>query len=120
MGKNDVACPPVEFIYQIPCHALVREMPPPAHHTLFECPGIRPDPEHARIYDQMVGNVQVKYLDASWHMVQDYELAMKNGYWVAGLKFMKKHNNVFISFFPPWLDPLFVPVLRDNPVYQEI
>ncbi|MGB9697953.1 MAG: AMP-binding protein [Thermodesulfobacteriota bacterium] len=43
-----------------------------------------------RIYEQMVRNVQVKYLDASWLKRKSYELAMKIGYYVADLKFAKK------------------------------
>jgi long-chain acyl-CoA synthetase len=43
-----------------------------------------------RIYEQMVRNVQVKYLDASWPKRKAYEWAMKIGYHVAELKFMKK------------------------------
>lgn len=43
-----------------------------------------------RIYEQMVRNVQVKYLDASWLKRKSYELAMKIGYHVADLKFAKK------------------------------
>lgn len=43
-----------------------------------------------RIYEQMVRNVQVKYLDASWLKRKSYELAMKIGYHVADLKFVKK------------------------------
>ncbi len=43
-----------------------------------------------RIYEQMVRNVQVKYLDASWLKRKSYELAMKVGYHVADLKFSKR------------------------------
>lgn len=43
-----------------------------------------------RIYEQMVRNVQVKYLDATWLKRKSYELAMKIGYHVADLKFAKK------------------------------
>ncbi len=43
-----------------------------------------------RIYEQMVRNVQVKYLDASWLKRKSYELAMKIGYHVADLKFTKR------------------------------
>lgn len=43
-----------------------------------------------RIYEQMVRNVQVKYLDASWIKRKSYELAMKIGYHVADSKFAKK------------------------------
>jgi len=43
-----------------------------------------------RVYEQMVRNVQVKYLDASWSKRKAYELAMKIGYHVAELKFSKK------------------------------
>jgi long-chain acyl-CoA synthetase len=43
-----------------------------------------------RIYEQMVRNVQVKYLDASWLKRKSYELAMKIGYHVADLKFAKQ------------------------------
>ena len=43
-----------------------------------------------RIYEQMVRNVQVKYLDAAWAKRKAYEWAMKVGYHVADLKFSKK------------------------------
>lgn len=43
-----------------------------------------------RVYEQMVRNVQVKYLDASWLKRRSYELAMKIGYHVADLKFAQK------------------------------
>ncbi len=43
-----------------------------------------------RIYEQMVRNVQVKYLDASWLKRKSYELAMKIGYHLADSKFAKK------------------------------
>jgi long-chain acyl-CoA synthetase len=43
-----------------------------------------------RIYEQMVRNVQVKYLDASWIKRKMYEWAMSVGYRVADLKFAKK------------------------------
>lgn len=56
----------------------IREIGP---HVMFAPP---------RIYEQMVRNVQVKYLDASWSKKTAYELAMKIGYHVAELKFMKK------------------------------
>jgi long-chain acyl-CoA synthetase len=56
----------------------IREIGP---HVMFAPP---------RIYEQMVRNVQVKYLDATWSKRTAYELAMKIGYHVAELKFMKK------------------------------
>jgi len=56
----------------------IREIGP---HVMFAPP---------RIYEQMVRNVQVKYLDASWSKRKSYELAMKVGYHVAELKFSKK------------------------------
>jgi len=56
----------------------IREIGP---HVMFAPP---------RIYEQMVRNVQVKYLDASWSKRKSYELAMKIGYHVAELKFSKK------------------------------
>jgi long-chain acyl-CoA synthetase len=60
----------------------IREIGP---HVMFAPP---------RIYEQMVRNVQVKYLDASWPKRKAYELAMKIGYCVADFKFSKK--------VPPW------------------
>ncbi len=56
----------------------IREIGP---HVMFAPP---------RIYEQMVRNVQVKYLDATWSKRKAYELAMKIGYHVADLKFSKK------------------------------
>jgi len=56
----------------------IREIGP---HVMFAPP---------RIYEQMVRNVQVKYLDASWSKRKAYEWAMKIGYHVADLKFSKK------------------------------
>jgi long-chain acyl-CoA synthetase len=56
----------------------IREIGP---HVMFAPP---------RVYEQMVRNVQVKYLDATWLKRQTYELAMKIGYHVADLKFSKK------------------------------
>jgi long-chain acyl-CoA synthetase len=56
----------------------IREIGP---HVMFAPP---------RVYEQMVRNVQVKYLDATWSKRTAYELAMKIGYHVAELKFMKK------------------------------
>jgi long-chain acyl-CoA synthetase len=56
----------------------IREIGP---HMMFAPP---------RIYEQMVRNVQVKYLDASWSKRKFYEWAMKVGYHVADLKFLKK------------------------------
>jgi long-chain acyl-CoA synthetase len=56
----------------------IREIGP---HMMFAPP---------RIYEQMVRNVQVKYLDASFSKRTAYELAMKIGYYVAELEFMKK------------------------------
>ncbi len=56
----------------------IREIGP---HVMFAPP---------RVYEQMVRNVQVKYLDASWSKRKTYELAMKVGYHVADLKFSKR------------------------------
>ena len=56
----------------------IREIGP---HMMFAPP---------RIYEQMVRNVQVKYLDSSWSKRKAYEWAMKVGYHVADLKFSKK------------------------------
>jgi len=56
----------------------IREIGP---HVMFAPP---------RVYEQMVRNVQVKYLDATWSKRKAYELAMKIGYHVAELKFTKK------------------------------
>ncbi|MBS3907027.1 MAG: AMP-binding protein [Syntrophaceae bacterium] len=56
----------------------IREIGP---HVMFAPP---------RVYEQMVRNVQVKYLDASWSKRKAYELAMKIGYHVAELEFTKK------------------------------
>lgn len=56
----------------------IREIGP---HVMFAPP---------RVYEQMVRNVQVKYLDASWLKRKAYELAMNIGYQVAELKFSKK------------------------------
>ncbi|MDI6763269.1 MAG: AMP-binding protein [Thermodesulfobacteriota bacterium] len=56
----------------------IREIGP---HVMFAPP---------RVYEQMVRNVQVKYLDASWSKRRVYELAMKIGYYVAELEFTKK------------------------------
>jgi long-chain acyl-CoA synthetase len=56
----------------------IREIGP---HVMFAPP---------RVYEQMVRNIQVKYLDASWTKRKAYELAMKIGYHVADLKFAKK------------------------------
>jgi len=56
----------------------IREIGP---HVMFAPP---------RVYEQMVRNVQVKYLDASWSKRRAYELAMKIGYHVAELQFTKK------------------------------
>jgi long-chain acyl-CoA synthetase len=56
----------------------IREIGP---HVMFAPP---------RIYEQMVRNVQVKYLDATWSKRTAYELAMKIGYHVAELEFSKK------------------------------
>jgi long-chain acyl-CoA synthetase len=61
----------------------IREIGP---HVMFAPP---------RVYEQMVRNVQVKYLDASWTKRKAYELAMKIGYYVAELKFMKKTVPVY-------------------------
>ena len=49
----------------------IREIGP---HMMFAPP---------RVYEQMVRNVQVKYLDASWSKRKTHELAMKIGYHVA-------------------------------------
>jgi long-chain acyl-CoA synthetase len=56
----------------------IREIGP---HVMFAPP---------RVYEQMVRNVQVKYLDASWTKRKAYEWAMRIGYHVADLKFSKK------------------------------
>ncbi len=56
----------------------IREIGP---HMMFAPP---------RIYEQMVRNIQVKYLDSSYLKRKSYELAMKIGYKVADLKFAKK------------------------------
>ena len=56
----------------------IREIGP---HVMFAPP---------RIYEQMVRNVQVKYLDASWLKRKAYELAMEIGYHKADLTFSKK------------------------------
>ena len=56
----------------------IREIGP---HVMFAPP---------RIYEQMVRNVQVKYLDSSWSKRKAYEWAMKIGYHVADLTFSKK------------------------------
>jgi long-chain acyl-CoA synthetase len=56
----------------------IREIGP---HMMFAPP---------RIYEQMVRNVQVKYLDASFSKKKFYEMAMKIGYHVAEMEFMKK------------------------------
>jgi long-chain acyl-CoA synthetase len=56
----------------------IREIGP---HMMFAPP---------RVYEQMVRNVQVKYLDASWSKRKTHELAMKIGYHVADLRFSKK------------------------------
>jgi len=45
-----------------------------------------------RIYEQMVRNVQVKYLDATWSKRKTYEWAIKVSYHVADLKFSKKRS----------------------------
>ncbi|MGD0917295.1 MAG: AMP-binding protein [Thermodesulfobacteriota bacterium] len=55
----------------------IREIGP---HVMFAPP---------RVYEQMVRNVQVKYLDATWSKRKAYEWAMKIGYHVAELKFSK-------------------------------
>ena len=56
----------------------IREIGP---HVMFAPP---------RIYEQMVRNVQVNYLDATWAKRKAYEWAMKVGYHVADLKFSKR------------------------------
>jgi len=56
----------------------IREIGP---HVMFAPP---------RVYEEMVRNVQVKYLDASWSKRKIYESAMWIGYHVADLKFSKK------------------------------
>jgi len=56
----------------------IREIGP---HVMFAPP---------RVYEQMVRNVQVKYLDSSWLKRKAYEWAMKIGYHVADIKFAKK------------------------------
>jgi long-chain acyl-CoA synthetase len=57
----------------------IREIGP---HMMFAPP---------RIYEQMVRNIQVKYLDSTWLKRKAYEFAMKIGYNIADLKFAKKH-----------------------------
>jgi len=56
----------------------IREIGP---HVMFAPP---------RVYEQMVRNVQVKYLDATWSKRLAYEWAMQIGYHVADLKFLKR------------------------------
>lgn len=56
----------------------IREIGP---HMMFAPP---------RVYEQMVRDVQIKYLDASWSKRKAYEWAMDIGYHVADLKFSKK------------------------------
>ncbi len=56
----------------------IREIGP---HIMFAPP---------RIYEQMVRNVQVKYLDSSWLKRKAYEFAMEIGYHKADLTFSKK------------------------------
>jgi long-chain acyl-CoA synthetase len=56
----------------------IREIGP---HVMFAPP---------RVYEQMVRNIQVKYLDATWSKRKAYEWAMEIGYHVADLKFLKK------------------------------
>jgi long-subunit acyl-CoA synthetase (AMP-forming) len=50
-----------------------------------------------RIYEQMVRNVQVKYLDSTWTKRKAYELAMKIGYHVAELKFSKQPDSLALE-----------------------
>ena len=56
----------------------IREIGP---HVMFAPP---------RVYEQMVRNIQVKYLDSSWSKRRAYEWAMQIGYHVADLKFSKR------------------------------
>ena len=56
----------------------IREIGP---HVMFAPP---------RVYEQMVRNVQVKYLDATWLKRKSFELAMKFGYRAAEFKFSRK------------------------------
>ena len=56
----------------------IREIGP---HIMFAPP---------RVYEQMVRNVQVKYLDSSWLKRKAYEFAMEIGYHKADLTFSKK------------------------------
>jgi long-chain acyl-CoA synthetase len=56
----------------------IREIGP---HVMFAPP---------RVYEQMVRNIQVKYLDATWSKRRAYEWAMQIGYHVADLKFLKR------------------------------
>ncbi|RLG21000.1 long-chain fatty acid--CoA ligase [Candidatus Micrarchaeota archaeon] len=56
----------------------IREIGP---HVMFANP---------RMYEQMVRNIQVKHLDATWLKRVAFNLAMKIGYHVADLKFAKK------------------------------
>jgi len=56
----------------------IREIGP---HVMFAPP---------RVYEQMVRNIQVKYLDSTWSKRRAYEWAMQIGYHVADLKFSKR------------------------------
>jgi len=56
----------------------IREIGP---HVMFAPP---------RVYEQMVRNIQVKYLDSTWSKRKAYEWAMEVGYHVADLKFLKR------------------------------
>ena len=56
----------------------IREIGP---HVMFAPP---------RVYEQMVRNIQVKYLDSTWSKRKAYEWAMQIGYHVADLKFSKR------------------------------
>jgi long-chain acyl-CoA synthetase len=56
----------------------IREIGP---HVMFAPP---------RVYEQMVRNIQVKYLDSTWSKRRAHEWAMQIGYHVADLKFLKR------------------------------
>ncbi len=57
----------------------IREIGP---HVMFAAP---------RLYEGLTRQVQVKYLDSTWIKRKAYGLATKIGYYVADLKFEKKH-----------------------------
>ena len=63
----------------------IREIGP---HVMFAPP---------RIYEQMVRNVQVKYLDATWLKRKSYELAMKFGHRAAEFKFFAETHPLVLA-----------------------